>query len=143
MDNRPHKVTSKDEYDRVWACLSLAVGHLAPVAKDRLMGLYVEAKNWHLWRFGPLQAPIGVIGTETTEHSGIIRHIAVPGVHQHRGIGRLMVKTLKDLYPDVREWVAETDDDSVGFYRALGFSITPLGEKYPGRQRYSCRVVVP
>lgn len=28
--------------------------------------------------------------------------------------------------------VAETDIDSVGFYRQLGFVVTTLGEKYPG-----------
>lgn len=31
---------------------------------------------------------------------------------------------------------AETDEDAVGFYVACGFSVTALGEKHPGVNRY-------
>jgi ribosomal protein S18 acetylase RimI-like enzyme len=33
----------------------------------------------------------------------------------------------------------ETDNDAVGFYRSCGFSVTSLGEKYPGIERFGCR----
>lgn len=33
---------------------------------------------------------------------------------------------------------AETDKDAVGFYKKNGFSITSLGEKYPGVERFEC-----
>ncbi|MNP39986.1 hypothetical protein D3C76_1335850 [compost metagenome] len=33
---------------------------------------------------------------------------------------------------------AETDKDTVGFYKKIGFSITSLGEKYPGVERFEC-----
>ncbi|BBY66737.1 hypothetical protein MHEL_49800 [Mycolicibacterium helvum] len=32
--------------------------------------------------------------------------------------------------------IAETDVEGVGFYRAIGFTVTALGEKYPGAQRF-------
>lgn len=36
---------------------------------------------------------------------------------------------------------AETDGDAVGFYRACGFSVVSLDEKYPGCVRYLCRLI--
>ena len=35
-------------------------------------------------------------------------------------------------------FTAETDKDAVDFYRKLGFSVTSLGEKYPGVERFHC-----
>ena len=34
----------------------------------------------------------------------------------------------------------ETDNDAVGFYRRCGFSVTSLGEKFPGIERFECRL---
>ena len=34
---------------------------------------------------------------------------------------------------------AETDQASVGFYQALGFTVESLGEKYPGVKRFRAR----
>jgi hypothetical protein len=34
--------------------------------------------------------------------------------------------------------VAETDEESVQFYRNIGFIIRSLGEKYPGVERFLC-----
>ncbi len=34
---------------------------------------------------------------------------------------------------------AETDRDAVGFYGKAGFTVTSLGEKYPGVERFACR----
>jgi ribosomal protein S18 acetylase RimI-like enzyme len=36
--------------------------------------------------------------------------------------------------------VAETDNEAVEFYRATGFRVTSLGEKYPGVERYRARL---
>lgn len=37
---------------------------------------------------------------------------------------------------------AETDKDAVGFYKKNGFTITSLGEKYPGVERFDCTLSV-
>jgi len=34
----------------------------------------------------------------------------------------------------------ETDSDAEGFYRRCGFSVVSLGEKYPGIERFECRL---
>ncbi len=36
--------------------------------------------------------------------------------------------------------VAETDRSALGFYVALGFTMTSLGEKYPGVERFLVRL---
>jgi len=36
--------------------------------------------------------------------------------------------------------VGETDKDALGFYSATGFVITPLGDKYPGVERYRVHI---
>ena len=39
--------------------------------------------------------------------------------------------------------IAETDDDAVGFYRKVGFSVQPLGNKYvAGINRYLCTLEI-
>lgn len=39
--------------------------------------------------------------------------------------------------------IAETDDDAVGFYRKVGFSVLPLGDKYnTGINRYLCTLTI-
>ena len=38
---------------------------------------------------------------------------------------------------------AETDTDAIGFYRAIGFSVTSLGELQPGIERFRCRLDLP
>jgi hypothetical protein len=38
---------------------------------------------------------------------------------------------------------AETDADAVDFYRAIGFAVENLGERYPGVERRRCRLELP
>lgn len=69
----------------------------------------------------------------------IINNIAVAKPHQKQGIGTLLIQHVRRvLHPE--EIIAETDNDAVEFYRNIGFHIINLGEKYPGIQRYECRL---
>jgi ribosomal protein S18 acetylase RimI-like enzyme len=61
--------------------------------------------------------------------------IATSPLRRGEGIGsRLITHAVNQL--KCAEICAETDDEAVGFYRKFGFSITSLGEKYPGTVRY-------
>ena len=64
-------------------------------------------------------------------------HIAVVPARRGEGFGRLLIDLLMQGQ-GLRELVAETDADAVGFYRSCGFSIASLGEKYPGAERFLC-----
>ncbi|TMV44999.1 GNAT family N-acetyltransferase [Paenibacillus mesophilus] len=67
----------------------------------------------------------------------VIKHIAVRPDYRGKGYGRDLVLGLIELkHP---RWIAaETDDEAVGFYRSIGFTIESLGEKYPGVERFKC-----
>ncbi len=70
-----------------------------------------------------------------------IRQIAVHSRHRRRGIGRQMVAAACQVH-GLRTVSAETDRHAVGFYRRLGFVVSSLGEKYPGTERFSCRLTL-
>lgn len=83
--------------------------------------------------------PVAIIGLELGHEGGpaTIRHLAVAPSRQRHGLGRALVQAVCDQFepPLLR---AETDRDAVGFYERIGFSISSLGERYPGRERFEC-----
>lgn len=69
---------------------------------------------------------------------GRLAAIAVGSDQRGRGYGRAAVEwAVNRLSLDVL--TAETDIDAVGFYRRSGWTVTDLGEKYPGVERFQCR----
>lgn len=79
---------------------------------------------------------VGVLGFLVGKDQIALRHIATQPSSRRRHIGKSMIEWLAIRHPD-RSIVAETDADSVGFYRRLNFSVTSLGEKYPGVERFA------
>ena len=81
---------------------------------------------------------IGVIGfTVHTNNTLELRHIAVEPGARGNGYGRgLILELIEVKQPTIIE--AETDEDSVEFYRSVGFAIVSLGEKHPGVERFKC-----
>lgn len=81
---------------------------------------------------------VGLIGViyesdETVE----LKHIAINPNYRGKGIGSEMIsKFIKNK--KIVKIKAETDKDAIGFYKKFGFSITSLGEKYPGVERFEC-----
>lgn len=81
---------------------------------------------------------IGCIGIElTAENSCEIKQIAVSPFERGRGIGKRMIDFICEKHA-VSLISAETDLDAVNFYKKSGFTITSLGEKYPGVERFWC-----
>lgn len=66
-----------------------------------------------------------------------LEYLAVSAASRGRGIGGLLVRQVAQLGTPV---VAETADDAVGFYRALGFHVTSASDdpRWPGCARYRC-----
>ena len=62
----------------------------------------------------------------------------VPAV-RGTGLGRRLIEAVLGREKPRSVWL-ETDNDAVGFYRRCGFSIASLGEKYPGIERFECRL---
>lgn len=81
---------------------------------------------------------LGVLGIAAEGSRIVLKHIATQASLRHRNIGRALVEWVASRRPGLA-MVAETVTDSVGFYRRLGFTVTTLGEKYPGVERFAVR----
>ena len=82
-----------------------------------------------------------VVGAACVTSNAKGYELALIAVEEHwrgRGVGRQLLTHIVDVL-GVDELYAETDRDSVGFYRAMGWTISSLGEKYPGVERFDCR----
>ena len=84
---------------------------------------------------------LGIIGVKGEGGSAEMLHIAVAEHKRNCGVGRRMIDELLML-ENLTELTAETDRDAVEFYRRYGFEIQPLGEKYPGVERFRCGLLL-
>lgn len=68
-----------------------------------------------------------------------LEYIAVDAGTRGRGIGASLVDAIRSTHPGL-PLLAETDNDAVDFYRALGFTVEPRppDPRWPGRPRYRC-----
>lgn len=83
---------------------------------------------------------VGLIGLRLdSPRTATLRHIVVRQDHRGMDIGREMIQALCRRY-SLKELAAETDRDAVTFYRKAGFEVDSLGEKYPGVERFRCRL---
>lgn len=89
---------------------------LGATTGDDLVGVIV-------WHAGGELLTIGAIGVATGHRRAGVAAQLIRDAGRRSGCSRIE---------------AETDDDAVAFYRAAGFTIEPLGERYPGVQRYRC-----
>lgn len=84
---------------------------------------------------------VGLVGFKGEGVSAEILHIAVDEHQRNCGIGRRMIDELLML-ENLTQLIAETDREAVEFYRRCGFEIQSLGEKYPGVERFHCRLLL-
>ena len=77
------------------------------------------------------------IGLERHGDRATIKHIATSEHARGLGLGRRLVQGAIETFA-LRHLEAETDAAAVGFYRACGFQVSSLGEKYPGVERFRC-----
>jgi ribosomal protein S18 acetylase RimI-like enzyme len=77
------------------------------------------------------------IGLESSGAQARVQHIAVPEALHRRGIGRSLITDARAA-TGFTTLVAETHRDAVAFYRACGFSVQSVGERFPGVERFSC-----
>ena len=66
-----------------------------------------------------------------------IKHIAVDPIERNRGLESYMINFICEKY-NFKKITAETDFEAVNFYKNYGFTVTSLGEKYPGIERFKC-----
>jgi ribosomal protein S18 acetylase RimI-like enzyme len=70
-----------------------------------------------------------------------LKHIAVDPDCRGIGYGRgLILELIEVKQPSLIR--AETDEETVDFYRNVGFSVVSFGEIYPGVERFRCTYIV-
>ncbi len=110
-------------------------------AHSQLLGLVVE-KSWEAQAATP-GTPIACIGLEPRgQDEAAITSLAVLPDWRRQGFARALIFGACE-HLALRTVEAETEADAVGFYRALGFAVEKLGERYPGAERFRCRLELP
>ncbi|MDO5063936.1 MAG: GNAT family N-acetyltransferase [Actinomyces bowdenii] len=86
---------------------------------------------------GPQGHPTSLAAALMEGQRVALEYIAVDEAQRGRGRGRELVERLALLGSSI---VAETDDDAVGFYRALGFEVAPAppDPRWSGVPRFRC-----
>lgn len=109
-----------------------------PEALERVLDEYESEPSLELFGYESEDEVVGIIGFQRYDGGEIrIRHLAVKPECRGAGFGRGQILELIELEKP-RAVVAETDEESVEFYRRIGFEIESLGERYPGVERFRC-----
>ena len=98
---------------------------------------YLESADRQLFSCILNNQLVGCIGIERNGQRCTIKHIAVVPESRGKGVGSGMIKFLL-INNAIEQIIAETDKEAVAFYRKFGFSVSSLGEKYPGVERFHC-----
>jgi len=142
--NRGGIVDLKPHLDdvRIQKLLTSSMGFPTPEKIKKVVQHYHSKTAWKLMGFELDGLITGCIGIEIIkQRQARIRHLAVVPDFQRQGIARSMIQQISDTYGLI-SISAETDNESLEFYRKTGFTITSLGEKYPGVERFRCELKV-
>ena len=115
--------------------LVLAVGDYDGLL-DRVVRRYRDDPSASLLAARSGQDLVAVVGFAVSLAQLTILHIATAPDVRRTGIATALLAELARQNSRGLPMSAETDSDAVGFYRANGFTITSLGEKYPGVERF-------
>jgi len=124
-------------HDELMDLMEYASGNKDENGLRTLLGRYQTDDRLALYVYLEDEQLIGLLGSEVSNGTGIIRHLAVKPHFRQMGYGRRMIEDWAD-WEGLQMIVAETDDEAVDFYRRCGFQVSSLGEKYPGVERFRC-----
>ena len=137
MDNRVIEIhaTTVDHSPAITRLLALATGgdqqrlrHVIQCYRDDPAAALLIAVVEH--------ATVGVIGYSVGDSAVNLLHIATAPHARNAGVGTQLLDAVRRAAPAGLPIVAETDQDAAGFYAANDFTVTSLGEKYPGVERF-------
>jgi N-acetylglutamate synthase-like GNAT family acetyltransferase len=133
------KVTDLKDATRLKELIAPSVFNPSVVRLDYLLTTVYAIPQRRLYVWEEDGQPVGILGIERVgRDAALLLHIAVDDRYRRHGIARKMVNEVI-TQEGLHALYSETDQESVGFYRAFGFQVTSLGEKHPGIERFSCR----
>ena len=132
------EVTQRLDEQALRALLALSVGFPTPEKLGALAARYAADPAWSAYARLQSGRPVGVIGLQRLDQRSIaIQHLAVAADVQRQGIGRDLLQYVRRLH-GASELHVQTDAEAAGFYQRCGFAVVPLGELYPGVERFHC-----
>jgi ribosomal protein S18 acetylase RimI-like enzyme len=91
---------------------------------------YMNNEKQELYGYESEGELVGILGFQIT-------HIAIRPDSRGAGFGRgLILEAIEQFQPTMV--LVEIDEESVDFYRSIGFEIKSLGEQFPGVERFAC-----
>jgi ribosomal protein S18 acetylase RimI-like enzyme len=109
-----------------------------PENLEKVVSAYKSNAELELYGYESEGEIVGVIGLRIDAAKSLtIDHLAVKPECRGAGFGRgLILEAIALKAPS--QVAVETDEESVDFYRSIGFEIESLGEKYPGVEHFRC-----
>lgn len=136
--NAENNLTFEDvnpAYPFLSAVISSSIGSPTPEKIAQILQSYQRPNQFLIGAFSS-QNLIAVIGFELNGMQVTIKHISVVDEFKKQGIGKSLIhRLIKDYKPSTVS--LETDEESVDFYRKLGFMCEPVTSKYGIRYRCS------
>lgn len=127
--------------DEVKTLLSYAI-FPDPEFLEKTIKQYTSNDSLEIYGYEVDGTLLGIVGFSLNEEERlVIHHISVDPEYRGMGYGRGQILELLEL-KNPKIISAETDEESVDFYRNVGFTVTSLGEKYPGVDRFQCEYIV-
>ena len=121
-----------------WDLLAFSVGRATAETMERVRAFYTHPDHKLAAAFAG-ERLAGVIGHTRRDDTRLeITHLAVQEDLRRQGVARALVAAIS-RHDAGFDLVAETDEDAVGFYRAIGFSTEPLPRDKNRTQRWRCR----
>ena len=122
-----------------WELIALSVGCPTVEKLERVRAVYTEPDRGLAAAFvSGLIA--GAIGYRRRDTELEITHLAVREDSRRQGVARALIAAVLRRQADC-EPIAETDDETVGFYRAVGFRTEALPREIDRAQRWRCRLL--
>ena len=118
--------------------LALTIGNPTDERLEEICTRYRTDPSYRLLGYQRNGMIVGCIGLELSfPGHAIIRALAVAPSARGHGIGSHLLRQSMRTFL-LTHLLAETDRDAVEFYCKCGFTISSLGEKYPGVERFLC-----
>ncbi len=136
-------VDNSAEFEVCQPLLLLAMGPVTPQKMAYWREQYLAGSPYQLWNWRRNAQLLGIFGLKLDGVTNHITHIAVSAKYRQQGIGSQMVGDMVKKFPALY-WIAETDEDALGFYQSVGFTAQVLVNQPPGFPiRYRCVLKMP
>lgn len=105
-------------YKKAFEKIAMGLLSFMPNEKDlkklqHTMKQYDSAEEWQLFLWKDGEDIIGLIGIYVQDDTMEIQHISVNPSHRYQGIGKSMVKQLKELFPEKK---LQANEETVDFF---------------------------